>query len=188
MKITLRTVLCWIATALVIAAFIVSFGAGIKGNPLNILTEYKGLAFGKQTTVTIIGGSVIENETVKPVDSLISKIAVILILVGGVFAGLVGTFKTKFNKKGLLIFAALIIVVGAVMMLFTKEGWIDSQIKEMFKDSSASQSTIDKAKESMTKTYEDFINNDGTIFTSVLGFAAAALTGLSATLKEKKGK
>ena len=185
MKITLRVVISWIVAALAIAAFIVSFSAGIVGKLAGVLTNFKGLAFGKQTTIITTSAGTFETATEGPIPSLLSRIAVILILVGGVFAALAATFKTHFGKKGLLIFAAVIILVGAIMMLFTKEGWIESQIQQMIKEGSLKEANADNAREGFNKVYESFKNNSGTIFTAILGFLAA-IGSLFAAFSKKR--
>lgn len=188
MKITLRAVISWVVLALAIAAFIASFNAGIVGKLAGVLTNFKGLAFGKQTTTLTTSLGTVTEDTKEPVASLLSRIAVILILVGGIFAALVATFKTHLGKKGLLIFAAIIILAGAIMMLFTKEGWIESQVHDMVKELSLNETQADKARESLTKVYEEFKNNSDTIFTALFGLLAAAGSAIAAVLPEKKAK
>lgn len=155
-KLNLRNFIAWGAALLVIVAFFVAFGAGLKGTIEGISVSMKGLVIGSQSCTVSMFGIEMPGEMPFTARAGGSLAGVIIALIAGL--GVVATtFVLPEEKRKMVVIACgAVVVVCAVLLLLLKVFYIPAVASEMGTD------------KEMVKTYLSDLTLNGSAIASAI--------------------
>jgi len=181
---TLRNVLLCAAAVLVIVGFFVAFTVGFKMTDSGIELKMTHIIIGKQTFEAM--GIVEPVEADEAVHAGLPLVGIILMLVAGLAAVAVGLLVKKPWAKWVLVGLAVVIVAGAVLSLFVREGYAISGADKAIKEGAITKAEradyIKMIKEEMLY----FNYGGGYVVPMIMGALAAVGVGCAALLEDRQ--